>query len=76
MEFKFDYSNFQLPLNHSADYRLRYNDSDYNCSNFNMDYERRYLKFVSQIRIKVKNCRENTYALCLYMYIYIYISTI
>jgi len=41
MEFKSDYSNFHLPLNHIADLSLRFNDSDYKCLNFNMDYEKR-----------------------------------
>jgi len=67
MEFKSDYSNFQLPPNHSADFRLRYNDSDYNFSNFNINYGRGYVKFLFQmLRLR---CRGNAYALYLYVYV-------
>jgi hypothetical protein len=52
MEFKSDYSNFELPLNYRLDCRLRYNDCDYKFSNFNKDCERKYLKFFLNIRVK------------------------
>ena len=62
-------SNF--PLNHSADFRLRCNDYGYNCSNFNVDYGRRYVKFLFQI-LRSKNPEEMpmhyTYT-CIYLYI-------